>query len=105
VRRTARTWSGPGESRLLVADGGYAVLRPGAPACLGACDPAIAQQLLWAVLAELDTPVETMPFTARQQWGIDVAPAARLSLRPGESVCLRGAVGALTSYLTSAVYG
>lgn len=93
------------ELRLLVADGGYAVLRPGALACLGAADPATAQQLLWAALAELGTDLEIAPFTARQQWGIEVALAARLTLRPGESVCVRGALGPLTPYLPSGAYG
>ncbi len=93
------------ELRLLVAPGGYAVLRPGALACLGALDPEAAQQLLWAALAELATDVEVAPFTSRQQWGIEVAQAARLTLRPGESVCVRGAVGPLTPYLPGGAYG
>ena len=92
-------------ARLLVADDGFAVLRDGSLKLLGAAAPATAQQLLWASLAEADGEVEVSPLTAGQQWAVEVALQARLSLRPGTSMCTRGAVGPLAPYLPSGAYG
>lgn len=91
--------------RLLVADDGFAVLRDGGLKLLAAGDPATAQALLWAALAESTGEVEVAPLTADQQWGIDVVLQARLSLRPGTSMCTRGAVGPLSPYVPSGAYG
>ncbi len=77
--------------RLLVADGGYAILRSDGLVSLGAKDPATASALLWAVLAEAPAPVEIDWLGHDQQWAIDVCLEARLPLLPGEGhVFLRG---------------
>jgi GNAT superfamily N-acetyltransferase len=79
------------EFRLLVADGGYAILRPAGLVSLGAKDPATASALLWAVLAEAPAPVEIDWLAHDQQWAIDVCLQARLPLLQGEGhVFLRG---------------
>ena len=92
-------------ARLLVADDGFAVLRGGGVAAVGAGDPATATRLLWAGLAEADGEVEVGPLTADQQWAVEVALQARLAIAPGSSMCVRGAVGPLAPYLPSGAYG
>jgi predicted N-acetyltransferase YhbS len=82
-----------GGFRVLVADGGYAVLRPaGGLMSMGATDPAVAQELLWAVLAESgDGPVTVDWLAHDQQWAVDVCLDARMALVAGEGhVLLRG---------------
>ena len=92
-------------ARLLVADDGFAVLRDGDLSLLGAGDPATAQALLWAALAEATGDVEVGPLTAAQQWAVEVVLEARLSLRPGTSMCTRGAVGPLSPYVPNGAFG
>lgn len=92
-------------ARLLVAAGGFALLRAGGLAALGARDPATATALLWAALAEGGAEAEIDALTQAQQWAVEVALAARLSLQPGSSLCVRGAVGPLTPYLPDGAYG
>ena len=91
--------------RLLVADDGFAGVNGGELRVLGAADPGTARSLLWAALAEAEGEVELGPLTAAQQWAIEVALQAGLSLRPGTSLCTRGSVGPLTPYLPSGAYG
>lgn len=96
--------------RLLVAeqggDRGYCWYGPGGIYCLGATTPALARRLLWEGLARLEQPaVELRWLGADQQWAIEVALQARLSLRPGPSSCRRSALGPLTPYLPSGAYG
>jgi predicted N-acetyltransferase YhbS len=96
--------------RLLVAedgaDRGFAVVRGGAVGSLGATAPAVAQELLWATLALAEKPEVTIDWlTADQQWAIDVALAARLSLGPGPSSCRRATLGPMTPYLPGGAYG
>lgn len=91
--------------RLLMADDGFAVLRGGDLVQLGAAETGTAQSLLWAALAEATGDVEIAPITAGQQWAVQVALQARLQLRPGTAMCVRGAVGPLTPYLPSGPYG
>ncbi len=92
-------------ARLLMAADGFAVIRDGRLIVLGAGEPRTAQALLWAALAEGNAEVEIGGFTGAQQWGVEVALAARLSLRLGESVCTRGAIGPMTPYLPGGAYG
>ena len=42
--------------------------------------------------------------TARQPWAIDVALAARLTLKTDGAVCTRGKLGPLAPYLPSGAY-
>ena len=74
-------------------------------ASLGATDPATAQRLLWAVLAELPGEAEVEWLTADQGWAVDVVLAARLPLLAGPSVCARAPLGPLTPYLPNGAYG
>jgi GNAT superfamily N-acetyltransferase len=97
--------------RLLVTDGprgtGYAGVgvSPG-PQLLAATTPAAAQDLMWASLAEGEGDVEVEPVTGAQQWAVEVALAARLTLRPGsESLCVRGTPGPMSPYLPSGIFG
>jgi GNAT superfamily N-acetyltransferase len=95
---------------LVVADAGgdrgFAILRRGAIASLGATSPRTAQQLLWSALGRSVKPEVTVDWlTAEQQWAIEVALAARLPLRGGSSVCIRSALGPLTPYLPGGAYG
>jgi len=100
-----------GTHRLLVTDRaagpGFAVVRVGdGPVLLAAARPEGAADLLWASLAEAEGDVELDALTADQQWAVEVALAARLSLTPGgESVCVRGALGPLSPYLPSGLFG
>jgi predicted N-acetyltransferase YhbS len=98
-----------GGQLLLAEDGrdrGFAIVRSGGVGSLGATSPALAQRLLWAVLAHADKPEVTVDWlTADQQWAIDVALAARLSLVGGPSSCRRSLLGPMTPYLPSGAYG
>jgi GNAT superfamily N-acetyltransferase len=98
-----------GQQLLIAEDGserGFAVIRNGAVGSLGATSPALAQQLLWATLARRETPDVTIDWlTADQQWAIDVALAARLSLGAGPSSCRRAVLGPMTPYLPGGAYG
>ena len=77
--------------RLLIADGGYAILRQQGLASLGARDPRTAQSLLWAVLAQTADKAEIDWLAHDQQWAIDVCLDARLPLLKAEGhVFLRG---------------
>lgn len=97
-------------AHLLVAedgpDRGFCVHRDGEIAVVGATTPALAQRLLWAGLAGDDAAKVSVDWlTAQQPWAIDVAVAARLTLTPGPSVCIRSARGPMTPYLPSGIYG
>jgi predicted N-acetyltransferase YhbS len=98
-----------GQRLLVVEDGadrGFAVMRGGFVGSLGATAPALAQRLLWATLALAEKPDVTIEWlTADQQWAIDVALAARLSLGPGPSSCRRATLGPMTPYLPGGAYG
>ncbi|WP_238015738.1 GNAT family N-acetyltransferase [Dactylosporangium sp. AC04546] len=85
-------------ARLLVHDGGYAVLDPG-PVLLAATSVEAATALLWAALAETDG-VTTVPILrAGQDWAIDVVHRAGLRLRPTGPLCRAGTSAPMTTYL------
>ncbi|WP_165400142.1 GNAT family N-acetyltransferase [Motilibacter rhizosphaerae] len=95
--------------RLLVHDSGpqrgYVVVRDSGPALLGATTPAVAQELLWAALAEVSGPAATVSWvTGEQQWALSVALEARLALRAGGGWCAAGLRGGLP-YLPSGALG
>lgn len=97
-------------SRLLVVDEvagrGFAVVGSRGIVSLGATTVDVAQRLLWAALGEIGTDVvEVEWLTADQPWAIEVVLAARLSLGPGPSVCIRSASGPLAPYLPGGAYG
>jgi predicted N-acetyltransferase YhbS len=95
--------------RLFVVDSpgarGYAVGRPDGLSVLGATDEPTAAALLGAVLAATTKPVDLMWLTGSQQWALDVALDARLSIVPGGSVCVRGSVGPMSPYIPSGLWG
>jgi GNAT superfamily N-acetyltransferase len=88
------------------ADRGFCIRRSGAIVSVGATTPQLAQRLLWRALADDESPKVTVDWlTGQQQWAIDVVLAAGLSLAPQPSVCIRSAVGPMTPYLPSGIYG
>jgi hypothetical protein len=96
---------------LFVADSpagrGYVVAAPHGVSVLGATSPEIAAQLLWTAIAEATKPLELMWISHDQQWAIDVALDARLSVRPGGSRCVRPRpkMGPMSPYLPSGLWG
>lgn len=95
-----------GDRLLRVGDRGYAVHDRGRLRLLAARDEQAARALLWTVLAENDgcVPAEVRWLTARQAWAVDVAVQARLELRVGGPVCVRGRPGPLWPYVPSGSY-
>jgi predicted N-acetyltransferase YhbS len=105
VDQVARTVRGAGAARdlpylqdvgarLVVVDDpagqGFAFLRPGGVAWLGATTEDAARRLLWTAIGEAGEKVEVDWLSAGQQWAIDVCLEARLPLAGGASLCLRG---------------
>ena len=85
---------------------GYAAHRDGAVKTIAAFDDEAAAELLRTVLARVPDGAEADVgwLTGAQQWAIDVVLAARLALRPGGAVCLRGEVGRFRPYLPSGAF-
>lgn len=97
-----RAWCG----NLKIVDGqGYAIVRPTGVMSLGARSPEVAARLLWAGLAESTQAIELEWLVAEQQWALDVALAARLSLLAGPSSCPRGITAPLTPFIPSGAFG
>lgn len=99
-----------GGLRLFVTDTalgrGYVIGSNDGVAVLGATTVAAAQALLWTAIAEATADsLELMWMRREQQWALDVALAARLSLRPSGSYCTSGAVGPMTYYLPNGALG
>lgn len=91
--------------RLLVAEGGVAVVRPGTVTMVSAADQATATQLLWAGIAEAGEEVEVAEVTAANPWAVRVLVDSRLPLSLGGGVAVRGDVGPLAPHLPSGAYG
>jgi GNAT superfamily N-acetyltransferase len=85
---------------------GYAVHRAGEVKALAAFDAQAAAALLRTVLARVPESGKAQVdwLTGSQQWAIDVAVAARLELRAGGAVMLRGDAGPFHPYLPSGAY-
>lgn len=104
IDRTARGFGRPhdhplilDQMRLVVTEvgdsRGYAYcLDNGSPYLPAATDPAAAQRVLWAALAQSapEEPVNFTNVTAHQTWAIDVALSARLELHTYGYVAVRG---------------
>ena len=86
---------------------GYVVCVPHGVAVLGATSPEVAARLMWTAIAEATKPLELMWISHDQQWAVDVALDARLSLRLGGSRCVRShpGMGPMSPYLPSGVWG
>jgi GNAT superfamily N-acetyltransferase len=95
-----------GCERLVFPGRGYAVHHRGEIKVLAAADEDAAAALLRTVLARTPVGVEAEIewLTADQQWATDVAVAARLELRPGGALFLRGETGSFRPYLPSGAY-
>jgi GNAT superfamily N-acetyltransferase len=96
-----------GGAELLAFPGrGYAAHKDGTPKLIAAHDDEAAAALLRSVLARAPdgTEVEVGWLTAAQQWAVDVAVAARLELRLGGGILLRGDVRRFRPYLPSGAY-
>jgi GNAT superfamily N-acetyltransferase len=91
--------------RLLMADRGYAILRPAGLVSLAANDPGTAAELLWTVLAEAPAPVEIDWLAHDQQWAIDVCLDARLPLLKGEGHLFLRGQPPMSPYLPSGSLG
>ena len=63
-----------------------------------------AHRVLWSAMAEAPGDVSVSYLTGSQQWAIEVALAARLSLKPVETLCVRG-MALPSCYLPSGVLG
>ncbi|MET7396685.1 GNAT family N-acetyltransferase [Dactylosporangium sp. NPDC005572] len=85
-------------ARLLVHDGGYALLDPG-PVLLAATSVEAAAALLWAALAETDGPTTVPVLRAGQDWAVDVVHRAGLRLRPTGPLARAGTPAPMTTYL------
>ena len=93
VDRQTRGAAHGGDHRLLALQGrplvcdaatgsGYVYVDPtGSAVALAATNRRTATELLWAALAESSGPVRLAHITAANQWAVDVALAARLSIR------------------------
>jgi hypothetical protein len=97
-----------GGSRLLVVPGrGYATVgADGGVRLLAALDDEAAADLLRAALASVPAGEATRVdwLTAAQGWAIGPVLDARLELRGGGAVFVRGEVGVLRPYLPSGAY-
>ena len=94
---------------LLIADGpagrGFCVLQPRGVRPIGATSPEVAQQLLWAGLAECGPEAAVEFVTGEQGWATRVLLAAGLPLWPETSCCHRGRLGPHTPFLPSGSFG
>jgi GNAT superfamily N-acetyltransferase len=85
---------------------GYVAHREGTVKLLAAFDDEAAAALLRTVLARIPPggEAEVEWLTSAQGWAIDVAVEARLELRPGGGVFLRGDTGPFRPYLPGGAY-
>ncbi|MGZ6826895.1 MAG: hypothetical protein ACXVGH_08880, partial [Mycobacteriales bacterium] len=83
---------------------GFAVLRSTGQTWVAATTDDAARRLLLTSLAEATEDAEVLWLGAGQQWAIDVCLDARLSLRAGASVCLRGQPS-MSPYLPNGALG
>ncbi len=98
-------------SRLQVRDGGtpqdraVAITRRGGVQALAAASEDAAARVLWAALGEAEGDATVGYLLGSQQWAIEVALAARLTLKLTDTVCTRGALTPPAAYLPSGVFG
>jgi hypothetical protein len=73
---------------------------------VAARDPAVAGALLRTALRDVPEGIEAEAgfITAGQQWAVEVALDAGLSLKPCGAIMARGDIGPLAPYLPSGAY-
>jgi predicted N-acetyltransferase YhbS len=97
--------------RLLVLDGpsrddrAICMLRGGNVAVLAGATEEAASRMLWAALAEIRGAATLSYLLGNQQWAIEIALAARLRLKPLDTLAIRGMAAPPTLYLPSGVFG
>jgi predicted N-acetyltransferase YhbS len=72
------------------ADRAACLVRRNKTLMLAAASDEAAQRVLWAALSEVPADVVLPYVTGSQQWAIEVALAARLSLRLTDTLCVKG---------------
>lgn len=83
---------------------GYAIQGEGPP-LVAATSERVAGDLLWACLSEReDNEAHVAWMTVEQEWAVQVALRAGLSLKPEGPICTRGELGPLTPYLPSGAF-
>jgi predicted N-acetyltransferase YhbS len=96
--------------RLLIRDGAtpsdraMGLLRGNHVTALAGASDEAASRLLWAALAETPGVATLSYLLGNQQWAIDIALAARLALKPLDTLGIRG-MAPPTPYLPSGVFG
>ena len=97
--------------RLLVRDGSapqdraMGLLRGNHVAAIAGASDDSARRLLWAALAETAGVATASYLGGNQQWAIEVALAARLRLKPIDTLGIGGMAAPPTPYLPSGVFG
>jgi GNAT superfamily N-acetyltransferase len=94
-------------SELLVIEGrGWAAHRDGAPMVVAAVDEAAARDLTWSCLAAgpAGGAVHVDFIAEGNDWAVEVALDAGLSLSPDGPIFVRGELGPLAPYLPSGAY-
>jgi predicted N-acetyltransferase YhbS len=94
-------------SQLLVLDGrGWATHRDGSPVAVAARNEDAARDLMWSCLAAggAGVPVHVDFISEGNDWAVEVALDAGLSLSPDGPIFVRGDVGPLAPYLPSGAY-
>lgn len=105
------SWLREWGARLLVRDGrrradrAMVLCREGRVLSLAGASREAAARVLWAAIAEAEQEVNLGYLTNNQQWALQVALAARLSLKPSDTLCTRGMPGPPSPYLPSGMFG
>lgn len=98
------------DSRLFVRDGSspadraVCMLRRNKSVMVAAASDEAARRVLWAAIAEAPHDVALPYITGNQQWAIDIAIAARLTLKLGDTLCVKG-MAVPAPYLATGVLG
>ena len=98
------------DARLFVRDGpgpgdrAVCMLRHGRSAMVAAASEDAARRVLWSAVAEAPADVVLPYVTGNQQWAIDIAITARLSLKLSETLCVKG-MPVPAPYLATGVLG
>ncbi len=87
------------------ADRAVAICRDGSLGTLAAASGEAARRVLWTALAEAPGNATVGYLLNNQQWAIEIALAARLTLNPVDTLCTRGALQPPQWYLPSGLFG